>query len=202
MGMEALARTEVGAEGPSELVEAIVYGRASQDRHLLMRSIDDQVTECEAWCRPLGWHVARVIKDANRSASQWRRREREGFEEALGLIESGQYGGFVTWEPSRAGRDLAVYVQLRAACQRAGVLYLTHGRVYDLSRSDDSFMMGFEFLRAEADANTMHERQLRTVRLNAEKGRPHGRLCYGYRRVTSGPGRSCARSPTRAPARS
>ncbi|MHB2024892.1 MAG: recombinase family protein, partial [Mycobacteriales bacterium] len=51
-------------------------------------------------------------------------------------------------EPSRAGRDLAMYVQLRAACQRAGVLYLTHGRVYDLSRSDDPFMMGFEFLRA------------------------------------------------------
>jgi hypothetical protein len=63
------------------------------------------------------------------------------------------------------------------------VLYLTHGRVYDLSRSDDSFMMGFEFLRAEADANTMRERQLRTVRLNAEKGHPHGRLPYGYRRV-------------------
>lgn len=183
MGMGTLARTEVGAEGPGELVEAIVYGRASQDRHLVMRSIDDQVTECEAWCRPLGWHVARVIKDANRSASQWRRREREGFEEALRLIDSGRYRGFVTWEPSRAGRDLAVYVQLRAACQRAGVLYLTHGRVYDLSRSDDSFMMGFEFLRAEADANTMRERQLRTVRLNAEKGRPHGRLCYGYRRV-------------------
>lgn len=44
-------------------------------------------------------------------------------------------------------------------------------------------MMGFEFLRAEADANTLRERQLRTVKLNAEKGRPHGRLPYGYRRV-------------------
>ncbi len=183
MSMDTLERTGFGVEDTSELVDAIVYGRASQDRHLLMRSIDDQVSECEAWCRPLGWRVARVIKDANRSASQWRRKEREGFDEALSLIESGQYRGFVTWEPSRAGRDLAIYVQLRAACQRAGVLYLTHGRVYDLSRSDDSFMMGFEFLRAEADANTMRERQLRTVRLNAEKGRPHGRLAYGYRRV-------------------
>lgn len=67
---------------------------------------------------------------------------------------------------------MEVYVQLRKACQRAGVLYLTHGRVYDFSRSDDTFMMGFEFLRAEADANTMRERQLRTVKLNADKGRP------------------------------
>lgn len=96
MGRGTLARTEVGAEGPGELVEAIVYGRASQGRHLLMRSVDDQVNECEAWCRPLGWHVVRVIKDANRSASQWRRREREGFEEALSLIESGRYRRLVT----------------------------------------------------------------------------------------------------------
>lgn len=183
MSMETLVRTDLGVEDDGELVEAIVYGRASKDRHILMRSIDDQITECKAWCRPLGWHVARVIKDANRSASQWRRKEREGFEEALGLIESGKYRGFVTWEPSRAARDMAFYVQLRAACQQAGVLYLTQGRVYDFSRSDDSFMMGFEFLRAEADANTARERQLRTARRNAEKGRPHGRLPYGYRRV-------------------
>ncbi len=183
MSMETLNRTGFDTGPTDNWIDAIVYGRASQDRKGLMRSINDQVTDCEAWCQPIRWRVARVIKDSDRSASQWRKKEREGFEEAIALINSGRYGGFVTWEPSRAGRDLEIYVQLRKACQRAGVLYLTHGRVYDLSRSDDSFMMGFEFLRAEADANTMRERQLRTVRLNAEKGRPHGRLPYGYRRV-------------------
>jgi DNA invertase Pin-like site-specific DNA recombinase len=164
-------------------VRALIYARASQDRLKLMRSIKDQITDCRAWCTPLGWKVAHVVTDADRSASQWRRREREGFDEALRIIESGTIEGFVTWEPSRAGRDLEIYVQLRAACQAAGVLYLTQGRVFDFNRSDDSFMLGFEFLRAEADANTMRERQLRTVRLLAEKGRPHGRIPYGYRRV-------------------
>lgn len=162
---------------------AILYGRASQDRHKLMRSIDDQLSELVGWCQPIRWYPDVIVRDSDRSASQWRTKVREGFDEAMALIESGKHGGFATWEPSRAGRDLEIYVQLRKACQRAGVLYLTHGRVYDLSRSDDSFMMGFEFLRAEADANTMRERQIRTVKLNAEKGRPHGRLPYGYRRV-------------------
>ncbi|WP_341857018.1 recombinase family protein [Brachybacterium sp. GPGPB12] len=129
------------------------------------------------------WNVGRVITDANRSASKWRTREREGFEEALHLIASKKYDAFVTWEPSRAGRELLAYVQLRAACQEAGVLYLTKGRVYDFSRHDDSFMMGLEFLTAEKDAAVIRDRRLRTVRLNAQKGRPHGRLPYGYRRV-------------------
>jgi DNA invertase Pin-like site-specific DNA recombinase len=184
MGVQSISKKKgLGVEASSGVIDAVIYGRASKDRLRLMRSIEDQVADCRAWCEPLGWRVVDVITDANRSASQWRRKEREGFEEALGLIESRQIQGFVTWEPSRAGRDLAIYVQLRAACQRAGVLYLTQGRVYDFSRPDDSFMMGFEFLRAEADANTMRERQLRTARRNAEKGRPHGRLAYGYRRV-------------------
>ncbi|MGD1059296.1 MAG: recombinase family protein, partial [Solirubrobacteraceae bacterium] len=183
MGVQSISmKTGLGAEA-TDVIDAVIYGRASKDRLRLLRSIGDQIADCRTWCEPLGWRVVDVITDADRSASQWRRKEREGFEVALGLIESGQIQGFVTWEPSRAGRDLAIYVQLRAACQRAGVLYLTQGRVYDFSRSDDSFMMGFEFLRAEADANTMRERQLRTARRNAEKGRPHGRLAFGYRRV-------------------
>ncbi|MGN6035879.1 recombinase family protein [Brevibacterium casei] len=164
-------------------VASIHYGRASQDRKKQMRSIDDQLTDSVGWCEPIRWYPDVIVRDSDRSASQWRKKAREGFDEAMALIEEGKHGGFATWEPSRAGRDLEIYVQFRKACQRAGVLYLTHGRVYDLSRSDDSFMMGFEFLRAEADANTMRERQLRTARLNAEKGRPHGRLPYGYRRV-------------------
>lgn len=164
-------------------LDALLYGRASKDRHKLMRSIGDQVDECKSWCARLEWNVAKIITDADRSASQWRRKEREGWEEAIELIKSGRYGVFVTWEPSRAGRDMEIYVQLRKACQQAGVLYMTHGRVYDFSRSDDAYALGSEFLRAEADANNMRERQLRTVKLNAEKGRPHGRLSYGYRRV-------------------
>jgi DNA invertase Pin-like site-specific DNA recombinase len=184
MGVQSISKNKgLGVEASSGVIDAVIYGRASKDRLRLLRSIGDQIADCRTWCEPLGWRVVEVITDADRSASQWRRKEREGFEVALGLIESGRIQGFVTWEPSRAGRDLAIYVQLQAACQRAGVLYLTQGRVYDFSRSDDSFMMGFEFLRAEADANTMRERQLRTARRNAEKGRPHGRLAYGYRRV-------------------
>ena len=63
------------------------------------------------------------------------------------------------------------------------MLYLTKGRVYDFARSDDAFMMGLEFLTAEKDAAVIRERQLRTVRLHAQQGRPHGQLPFGYRRV-------------------
>lgn len=96
--MDANAITRPSESG----TDALIYTRASMDRHYLMRSTSDQETDCRSWCEQQGWRVARVITDANRSASQWRTREREGFEEALQLIASKQYAAFVTWEPSRA----------------------------------------------------------------------------------------------------
>ncbi|MFB9777454.1 recombinase family protein [Brevibacterium otitidis] len=182
---------------------AIVYGRASQDRKKLMRSINDQLLDCVSWCEPLRWYPDVIVRDSDRSASQWRKKIREGFDEVMALIEEGKHGGFVTWEPFRAMRDLEVYVQLRKACRRANVLYLTHGRVYDFTRSDDSFAMGWEFLRAEADADTMRERQLRTVKLNAERGRPTAASRMGTGgSMTSSSGCCCGRSLTRTRARS
>lgn len=174
-----------GAADPAsteQQVMALVYTRVSIDRHYTMRSTSDQETDCRSWCEQQGWTVGQVIADANRSASQYRRIEREGFIEALELIESGTFDAFVTWEPSRAGREMAAFIQLRAACQCAGVLYLTKGRVYDFARSDDAFMMGLESLTAEKDAAVIRERVLRSSRLRAQKDTPHGRLPYGYRR--------------------
>ena len=69
-------------------IDALIYGRASKDRHKLMRSIGDQVEECKGWCASLSWNVATIITAADRSASQWRRRERGGWEEAIELIRS------------------------------------------------------------------------------------------------------------------
>lgn len=126
---------QIQALAKDDWIQAIMYGRASSDRKKLMRSIDDQLVECVSWCPPIRWNPAVIVRDSDRSASQWRKQEREGFDEAMALIESDKYGGFASWEPSRAARDLEVYVHLRKACRKADVLYLTHGRVYDLSRS-------------------------------------------------------------------
>lgn len=67
-------------------VSSILYGRASQDRQKRMRSIDGQITDMVTWCSHFDWRPDAIIRDADRSASQWRRREREGFDQAMALI--------------------------------------------------------------------------------------------------------------------
>lgn len=63
------------------------------------------------------------------------------------------------------------------------MLLCYNGDIYDMTRSDDRYRTAQDALQAEREGDKIRERLLRTVRLNAERGRPHGRIPYGYRRV-------------------
>ena len=124
-----------------------------------------------------------VVRDDDRSASASAKREREGFEAVLEAINRREIDVLIVWEASRAARDLEVFVDLRAACRAAGVDLVSKGRRYDLAHTSDAFTATLDALLAERDASDIRDRNVRTVRRNAEAKRPHGRLPYGYRRV-------------------
>lgn len=162
---------------------ALSYGRASRDPKNRGTSVTTQLRENAKWAAASRVTITHTIRDDNRSASAWRAREREGFEQALGLIRQRVVDLVLVWEMSRATRDLDDWVRLRGACMEAGVDLVYKGQRYDLSRPDDRFRTSLDVLLAEREAGDIRERNLRTVQANAEKGRPHGRMPYGYRRI-------------------
>jgi DNA invertase Pin-like site-specific DNA recombinase len=162
--------------------DAILYGRASRDPKKRGRSVADQMNENRGLCRAHGWPIAAEFEDIDRSASRHAKRQRDKFEEMIATIESGHGRILVTWEASRFSRDLEVYVRLRTVCMKAGVLWCYNGVVYDLSKSSDRKATAQDAIQSEGEADAIRDRNLRTVRLNAQAGRPHGRLLYGYTR--------------------
>ncbi|XVX21455.1 recombinase family protein [Actinomycetota bacterium] len=161
----------------------LIYGRASSDPKHRGSSVDDQIRECRSWAEANDVKVVRVIRDDNRSASATAKRRREGFETVLELIKARSIDLLIVWEASRAARDMAVFIELRGACRAAGVEMSYKGRRFDLSLTNDSFNATLDALLAERDASEIRDRNMRTVRRNAELKRPHGRLPYGYQRV-------------------
>lgn len=161
---------------------ALSYGRASRDPKRRGASVDTQLRENERWATTNGVAITHTIRDDDRSASAYRKREREGFEEALNLIRTQVIDVVLVWEMSRASRDLEDYVRLRSACHEAGVHLVYKGRRFDLSRADDRLSTGLDALLAERESNDIRDRNLRTVAANADRRRPHGRLPYGFRR--------------------
>lgn len=159
---------------------AIIYCRVSNDPTGQARSVSSQEAECRAVCEREGWTVADVLVDNDAGASRWSGAKRPSYDRLADTLTAGDV--LVTWEASRAQRDLAAYVQLRDLAAERGVLWSYSGRTYDLNRGDDRFGTGLDALMAEREADQIRERVLRGKRDAAQAGRPAGRPPYGYRR--------------------
>lgn len=166
-------------EGP---FYAYLYGRASRDPSKKGRSVASQLTEGRSVCDANGWPIIREFRDVDRSASRYAKKTREDYEEMLEGIENGVPRILVAFEASRYYRDLDAYVRLRRACMQSGVLLCYDGAVYDLSKRSDRKTTAQDAINAEDEAEGIQLRNARTVRQNAAKGGPHGRILWGYTR--------------------
>lgn len=162
-------------------MRALVYTRISQDR-AEGRSVSEQEADARTMCEREGWTIAEVVTDSV-GASRRSKGRRTGWERATELLEAGDIDVLVTWEASRAQRDLTAYAELRDLCARTDTLWAYSGRVHDLSEGHDRFTTGLDALIAEREAEEMVPRILRAVRANALQGKPHGRRLFGYRRI-------------------
>jgi site-specific DNA recombinase len=163
-------------------VRAVIYTRVSSDPNDRGRSVAEQEVECRGVCERNGWDVVGLFSDNDRSASRYATKVRPQYKRLIESVEAGGCDVLVTWEASRAQRDLMAYARLRDLFERKGVLLSYSGRTYDMSEADDRFGTGLDALLAERESDQTRKRVLRAVRSNATKGRPHGRLLYGYRR--------------------
>ncbi|MFJ2477047.1 recombinase family protein [Streptomyces sp. NPDC087659] len=163
--------------------DCFLYGRNSVDPKKKGRSVGDQLKDGHALADAHRWNVVDVFKDTGISASRHARKKRDDFEEMLARIEAREVRIVVAFEASRYYRDLEAYVRLRNACYAAGVLLCYNGQVYDLSNRADRKATAMDAVSAEDEVEGIRDRNLRTTRLWAAKGAPHGPAPYGYRRI-------------------
>jgi site-specific DNA recombinase len=176
-------------------VRAAIYTRVSLDRTGKARSVDEQEAECREAARREGWTVVRVFTDNDRSASRYARKDRPAFRELSAFVAERGCDVIMTWEASRAARDLSAYVQLRDLARDTGTRLWFSGRAYDLSDADDEFQVTLQMGLSEREAGITRKRVLRSVRANAVAGRPHGKLLYGYTRQYDERGQLVAQVP-------
>lgn len=162
-------------------MRALIYTRVSHDQ-AGGRSPAEQEAEARQVCAREGWDVAEVVTDSV-GASRHSKGTRTGWNKAKKMLAAKSVDVLVTWEASRAQRDLEAYTELRRLCSNSGVLWSYSGRTYDLNDADDRFTTGLDALLSEKDADVISARVQRAMRANAAKGSPHGRRLFGYQRV-------------------
>lgn len=176
---------------PGVRFEAFLYGRNSENVFAGMsgvgNSVDDQLATGRALCSRFDWPVVREFEDSDLSASRHATKIRDDFEELLRTLATspappGVVRILVAYNASRYYRDLEAYVRLRNACMAGHVLLCYNGQVYDLSRRDDRKATAMHAVDAEDEAEGLRDQNLRTATLQAEAGKPHGKLLFGYLR--------------------
>lgn len=171
----------------SPVQTVILYARVSHTDTGSARSVTDQLAELRAWAAREGWTVIREYAEQG-SASRYATRERPEWGAVMQAVGRREADALLTWEASRATRDLADYAALRDACAAAGMSWGYSGTLHDLTDRSARFRTGLEALLAEDEAAKTRERVVRGVRVAAERGMPHGRALYGYRREYEGEG--------------
>ncbi|WP_068324997.1 recombinase family protein [Janibacter terrae] len=162
-------------------MKTLIYARVSIDRE--GRSLDEQIAECCQWADREGWEVVDVIRETG-SASRYARSTgaRRGWDDLTAAVSSGNIDALLTWEASRATRQLTEYAVLADLCAEHSVRWGYSGTLYDLTTRDARFRTGLDALLAQDESARTSERIQRSTRARAVTGRPHGKLPYGYRR--------------------
>lgn len=164
-------------------LRAAIYTRVSQDRRGTKCSVEEQEHEARGVVARESWSLQGVWSDNDRSASQYARKGRPDWERLLQTIERGEIDVLVVWEPSRATRDRQVWAALAALCQERSVLINASGKTQDPTDPDDMFALDLFFAIAIRESAATRKRVKRSMRAAARKGRPHGHVPYGYRRI-------------------
>lgn len=164
-------------------LRAVLYGRNSHDRYKRGLSVDDQLAEMRAAATIEQWEIVGEYRDVGLSATRHARKARDDWDAMMEKVRTGEVDVLMTWESSRAQRDLGVYVALRDLCHDTRTLWWYTGELYDLTRRRDRNRTALDAVRDEDEGEGIRDRVLRTVRRRAEQGLPHGRIPYGFRRT-------------------
>lgn len=165
-------------------MRAGLYGRESKDK---TKSVDDQLADGRAAVADRGWSLVDLYTDGV-SASRFGRRIRKGWNRLLADLDEGLFDVIVTWEPSRADRDLTTWVQFVAKCRDTGVLVFLVG---DDELLDPRVLSQWKRLidggvDAAMESEKTSKRTRRGVAKAAAAGGFHGDCPYGYERVIVG----------------
>ncbi len=118
------------------------------------------------------------------SASAFARRGRAGWERLVDSLAAGEFDVLVLWEPSRATRDMTVWVGLADLCKQQGVKIVANGRMYDPADPSDLVALHIFFILEEYNTAQTSLRVQRDTQDKVVDGQPGpGKVAFGYHRA-------------------
>lgn len=162
-------------------LRAILYARVSRDQKQ-GRSVSQQLVLGRRLAADEGWQIVAEYADNDRSASRHASRDREDWPKVVDAISAGEADVLWVWEISRGTRDLEVWAKLARVCREQQMWIALDDEVWDTTRPNHMKHLNELMVDAVYESDKTQQRIHRDIEANAEQGRPHGPVGYGYRR--------------------
>ncbi|TIC83611.1 hypothetical protein E8D34_15930 [Nocardioides sp. GY 10113] len=175
---------DLSSNRPALPTRPAAYARVSLDREGLSVGVDDQVRQMEAHAESLDWPKPLIYSDNDITASR-SDRVRPDFERLLTDLASGQVDGLMVRHIDRLLRQVRDLVRvldaIEASPREVQVVLLEGGRI-DISTSSGRTLAYILAAVAQNESEVKAERLLQARRRDAQAGRAHQALGYGYNR--------------------
>jgi len=158
-------------------MRAALYTRISMDRTGESLGVQRQSDDCRNLADQLGWTVAYVFTDNDRSATSGK--VRPGFEALLDAMKRGEVDAVVAWHPDRLYRKLGDLSRLMDVAKGVEFRTVTAGEL-DLSTPTGRMVASIMGAVATAEVEHSGDRKRRAAQQLAERGIPKWREAFGY----------------------
>lgn len=157
-----------------------IYGRESQNKKT---SVADQLAVGCDWFAAEQHDLVDTYRDGI-SASRFASKARSDWARLLADIKSGRLELLWLWESSRGDRTLETWAGFLATCREKNVLIRvgSHDRTYNMANWRDWRTLAEDGVDSAVESEKLSARVRRGTQMKALKGRPHGRVTYGYQR--------------------
>lgn len=161
----------------------VLYARkSSTDETRQVRSIPDQITDCQAFAQRIGIRIVDVITE-ERSAKKPNNRPK--FTQMLKDIRSGKYDGILAWNPDRLARNMlegGMLIDMIDTDTIKDLKFCTHHFTKD---ANGKMLLGMAFVLSKQYSDDLSQKVTRGVRKNFQEGKtPHAK--HGYYHDESG----------------
>ncbi|MGL3805890.1 recombinase family protein [Paeniglutamicibacter sp. R2-26] len=158
---------------PPSATKAVIYCRISDDKAGEGLGVIRQQTDCERLAKSLGWTIAQIIVENDRSA--YSGRKRPGYEQLLDGLRDGTFDGVIAWHADRLHRrpiELEEYIHV---CQAQGVrTHTVKGGEVELATPEGMLRAGMLGQIARYESAHKSDRITRAHQQAAEQGRWRG----------------------------
>lgn len=156
-----------------------VYARISSDEGTAL-GVARQIEDCTAEAARRGWPLAEVFTDNDVSAT--RTKKRPAYERMMHAIENRTIDAVIVWDVDRLTRTPAELEHFISLADSHGLALASIGGEVDLATPQGRLTARIKGSVARHEVEQMSRRLKRKFQENAEAGKSHGVMPFGYRR--------------------